>query len=252
MAAEANEPSDTYGKDTMSTGTTPVISPSARCRTAFTLIELLVVIAIIAILAAMLLPALNQAKAKAMQINCAANLKQLGLGTRMYTSDNDGTYFPLHNFPTSAPGERWTWRAYIFDYVNSTDVYECPSHPAAAYEGQKAGEKEPGEALLNAGYGMNRMHIQGGSPRPPERRNEAEFKAPTSTIIFGDHGGHFVMGGHAADAVGINRITLHPDPSTRHNNGANYVFADGHVKWHTPNSIPCTVDECWWAIEGEH
>src|SRR5437870_2666958 len=72
---------------------------SMRIRKAFTLIELLVVIAIIAILAAILFPVFAQAREKARQTTCLSNLKQLGLGFRMYLTDYDD------RLPGSAPGD---------------------------------------------------------------------------------------------------------------------------------------------------
>jgi prepilin-type N-terminal cleavage/methylation domain-containing protein len=98
----------------------------------FTLIELLVVIAVISILAAMLMPALQTARKKAMQVRCQSNLKQIGLAEQMYIQDHDGWFSPSY-------GDGLGWAQSMVDEEYLPDqprLLKCPTWPAYTWNGE--------------------------------------------------------------------------------------------------------------------
>ncbi|MEW6303372.1 MAG: prepilin-type N-terminal cleavage/methylation domain-containing protein [Verrucomicrobiota bacterium] len=108
-------------------------SPRGTSSRAFTLVELLLVISIIALLAALYLPAAARAKAKAARANCVSNLRQLGLGFRMFADDNSGK-FPMQipvryggSADYIARGEAFRHFQAASNYLHVTKIIVCPS-----------------------------------------------------------------------------------------------------------------------------
>jgi prepilin-type N-terminal cleavage/methylation domain-containing protein/prepilin-type processing-associated H-X9-DG protein len=222
------------------------MSSYPRYRSGFTLIELLVVIAIIAILAAILFPVFAQAREKARQTACLSNTKQIGTAVMMYAQDYDEGLPAWHRNLAAGLGLTGTleeyWDAVLIPYVKSGDpvrqnlggVWRCPSAQGAS----NLRSYGYSQVLMRGGWETN---INGTTYRFPML---PQIDAPAQTVFVGDGGSagrlappwfyqsHANRGGTATAAPGAPTTTNNqwewPD---RHNEGANYVFCDGHAKW---------------------
>ncbi|MBQ7394809.1 MAG: DUF1559 domain-containing protein [Lentisphaeria bacterium] len=219
-----------------------------QSRKSFTLIELLVVIAIIAILAAMLLPALNQAREKAKGLQCVSNLKQMGTGVAQYSGTYD--YYPMLTLP-SYMGLAYnfgTWKAMLapflsvqlktgldgFELKDNTGlekgVFLCPNWSREKVQGTK----RPGvdDHHFAGGYGYNWGGSDGsngmGYNYDSAKGKYNQFKPnsvqrPAETIIIGDARDTGISNAAACAAMYIG------SESTRHMPGMNILWVDGHA-----------------------
>jgi prepilin-type N-terminal cleavage/methylation domain-containing protein/prepilin-type processing-associated H-X9-DG protein len=215
-------------------------------RQGFTLIELLVVLAIIGILAAILFPVFARARENARRASCMSNVKQLALGAMMYTQDYDERLpFAYDNLSPAI-----FWFQEIMPYVKSEQVFFCPSdiNTTATDTAVPINPSKP-LTFYNISYGWNNTYLTMTACPPPSYCYGyggiplSQIPNPSQIVMLADRN-HISSGNYWV--VSENESSGY-QPYPIHLEGANYAFADGHVKWQKiPGAI--TTDSTYWYV----
>ena len=201
---------------------------------AFTLIELLMVIAIIAILAAMLMPALSRSKEAAKKISCLNRSRQLGIAMLMYVDDN-ANFYPPRTFTN-------TWPVLLRDGFANLDMLQCPSdapNPASFTNSPTITEQAPRSYILNGwnDYFKDRVTdfpnwYEYGDSALTMPQNAVHL--PSDTVVFGEKGhdwADYYMDYEEYDDLEKLDQSKHSSGDKKGAGGSNYAFADGSARY---------------------
>ena len=215
----------------------------------FTLIELLVVIAIIAILAAMLLPALGKAKEAAKKITCTNNMKQLGLSVASYQVDYNGFYLPGQTSGGSYDGFFWSDHLFNGNYAPiNQSLFLCPSDLVKKYSFDYSYSYNYTDNTSTLNWDTYKIGLH-ERYAPFRIRRDIEVTLPSNAVLLAE--GDYNVGSCYEVLATTTSITPRVEyPGTvsqsptkmrfRHNLGGNFLFCDGHVDY-MKQPLPLTL-----------
>jgi prepilin-type processing-associated H-X9-DG protein len=238
-------------------------------RIAFTLIELLTVICLIAVLAALLLPALAQAKMAAYRIQCASNLRQIGVALSCYV--DDGRQYPAFGYlrrpPAPLDPRSIFWDAKLLPYARESEsVFKCPGQQDSTnwwfidseqllWPNKSYGYNGPGVGLSQSPEFGSKVLSLGLDPfvecyhtLPQMRfRSESSIAVPCDMIAVTDYNGQADDDGdgdYHPDALYLLSLT-----GVRHQGRANVLFCDGHVEYERTNRLTASHTRQRWNFD---